>query len=59
MVLESAQEFVRGLFSEEKNDFQTPSVTLGFWRQTDRQTDNKATYIPEWLCTVQVINKTL
>jgi len=36
-VLESAQEFVRGLFSEGKSDFQTPSVTLGFWRQ---QTDN-------------------
>ena len=54
MVLESVQEFVRGLFSEEKNDFQTPSVTLGFWRQTDNNrqqqttaTDDKAIARPD------------
>jgi hypothetical protein len=41
MVLESAQEFLRGLFSEEKNDFQTPSVIrLLEPTTTDRQQCN-------------------
>ena len=45
IVLESAQKFVRSLFSKEKNDFQTPSVALQVWKQqqTDRQTIERQT----------------
>ena len=60
MVFEIAQDFYRGLFLENKNDFLTRSVTLGFWgSQQTTATDNNAIARPEWLGGFWLITKCL